>query len=281
MAEALEPFIHEQLPLNFIRLIHLSPSSLNPEGQPNSLQCDIRTRPFKNAPPYEALSYVWGDASITHDPITTNLHAALERFRSLPPPEYLWIDQLCINQADDEERSRQVNMMGSIFGRAQRVIMWLGPDPQGYGRIAHDFIQQMNRRENDYIPRPPLLSGELSQNQNLSVLGSEEWTSVQALAKLPYFERALILQEVGFARSKTILWGDQTLEWTEFAAFAAWLRGNSSLVGTVSLPLSVTEASNLCVLTLTVKDWDFGTYSCFQDRKRQQMDATRSTVYFP
>ncbi|KAF2489606.1 hypothetical protein BU16DRAFT_424386, partial [Lophium mytilinum] len=83
--------------------------------------------------PYEALSYVWGPpSSIYHIhlneqsvPITKNLHDVLHRLRSADP-RVLWIDQLCINQTDISERSSQVQLMGTIYTHASRVIMWLG-----------------------------------------------------------------------------------------------------------------------------------------------------------
>jgi len=40
---------------------------------------------------------------------------------------YLWIDQLCINQDDHEERSVQVAMMSQIYRNAAWLLVWLGP----------------------------------------------------------------------------------------------------------------------------------------------------------
>jgi hypothetical protein len=61
---------------------------------------------------YVALSYRWGDASITRSiivngevvQVTTNLEAGLRVLRSLKAPEIFWIDSLCINQNDLQER---------------------------------------------------------------------------------------------------------------------------------------------------------------------------------
>src|SRR6266536_3278017 len=38
----------------------------------------------------------------------------------------LWIDALCINQADLLERNHQVRLMSRIYGEASHVIAWLG-----------------------------------------------------------------------------------------------------------------------------------------------------------
>jgi len=83
---------------------------------------------------YEALSYVWGDSnnlrSISvdeHDlPITINLHAALSSLRDRFIDRIIWVDAICINQGDVEEKGMQVQYMAEIYSKASRVIVWLG-----------------------------------------------------------------------------------------------------------------------------------------------------------
>ncbi|KAK0641505.1 hypothetical protein B0T16DRAFT_215402 [Cercophora newfieldiana] len=45
-------------------------------------------------------------------------------------PTLFWIDAICINQQDIDERSSQVQIMGQIYKAAQHVVGWLGSDPQ-------------------------------------------------------------------------------------------------------------------------------------------------------
>lgn len=40
--------------------------------------------------------------------------------------QILWVDRLCINQADETERAQQVGMMSRIYSGAGSVIVWLG-----------------------------------------------------------------------------------------------------------------------------------------------------------
>jgi hypothetical protein len=85
---------------------------------------------------FAALSYVWGDvepAQIVYlnglpRTVTRNLATALRHLRD--PHEFLWIwvDALCINQADLAERGQQVSQMGDIYRQAERVLVWLGPE---------------------------------------------------------------------------------------------------------------------------------------------------------
>jgi hypothetical protein len=41
-------------------------------------------------------------------------------------PRILWIDAICINQDDNDERGEQVARMGAIYGQATTVVLWLG-----------------------------------------------------------------------------------------------------------------------------------------------------------
>jgi hypothetical protein len=92
-------------------------------------------------PRYDALSYTWGDyyegreitvrkGNISHQvPVTDNLHAALRNIRlrvSKRSPMSLWVDAICIDQADSTEKSHQVAFMSRIYRSAACVQIWLG-----------------------------------------------------------------------------------------------------------------------------------------------------------
>ena len=119
---------------NSIRLLRLMPNKND--------TADIRCELFKYAlqesskatHPYEALSYVWGGSdrpkSIFIDnqylDVTLNLHAALLRLRDRDIPRIIWVDAICINQEDEQEKEHQIQSMAKIYGKASRVIVWLG-----------------------------------------------------------------------------------------------------------------------------------------------------------
>jgi hypothetical protein len=92
---------------------------------------------------YEAVSYTWGDPvegwqlddqrmnlCSLNETIKGNLAAALRRFRHETNERRLWVDALCINQADHGERAQQVAMMAQIYSRAARTLVWLGEDTE-------------------------------------------------------------------------------------------------------------------------------------------------------
>src|SRR5947209_1153949 len=81
-----------------------------------------------NLVPYEALSYTCGgtemSASVQIDgrtlAITENLYLALQYLRSEETDRILWVDAICIDQANHQERGHQVQQMGNIYSLADR-----------------------------------------------------------------------------------------------------------------------------------------------------------------
>lgn len=82
---------------------------------------------------YEALSYYWGSPEKIHTitvgdgqlQITRNLHTALQSLRDYYIERIIWIDAVCINQDDAEEKGCQVQLMAEIYAKASRVVVWL------------------------------------------------------------------------------------------------------------------------------------------------------------
>jgi hypothetical protein len=118
-----------------IRLLVLEPT-LN---QDTSIQCGLITTKISDKPIYEALSYTWGEPSPTQliqvnntsVEIRSNLHDCLIRLRDTEKCRMLWIDAICINQNDDEERSHQIELMPHIYSGARRGVAWLGESADG------------------------------------------------------------------------------------------------------------------------------------------------------
>ena len=83
------------------------------------------------APPYETLSYVWGTTDQSEMVtlrngkflrITKLLKEALPFVERQCSTGYLWIDQICIDQDDRNERGQQVKLMGQIYSSCSRVL---------------------------------------------------------------------------------------------------------------------------------------------------------------
>lgn len=116
-----------------IRILHIQPGTWD-----EVISCTLHTASLDSLPIYQTLSYVWGDHTITlpimlhgyQFQVTTNLFAALRRLRCESVERVIWIDALCINQEDLDERSQQVAMMGDIYRQCSSVIAWLGDGPR-------------------------------------------------------------------------------------------------------------------------------------------------------
>jgi hypothetical protein len=102
-------------------------------GSEDKITCSLEHVELLSSEPYTALSYCWGpekerktiEMDGTAVNVTPNLYAALKRLQ-VTPYTRVWIDALCINQDDREERAHQVRLMKYVFEGAERVVAWLG-----------------------------------------------------------------------------------------------------------------------------------------------------------
>ncbi|RSL59630.1 hypothetical protein CEP53_005708 [Fusarium sp. AF-6] len=126
--EPLNPAVDE------IRLLTLHPAS----QADSTLFCTLSHASLaRETPAYEALSYVWGtpnfSASILLNDVnfhvTPSLASILSALRLENQTRVLWIDALCINQSDVQERSQQVALMRKIYSCCRQDIAWLGELP--------------------------------------------------------------------------------------------------------------------------------------------------------
>ncbi|KAG6999552.1 hypothetical protein G7Y79_00034g069750 [Physcia stellaris] len=200
--------------------------------------CDISTVSLNEPPAYLALSYVWGDPSDTKPlvlggrdfPVTANLKAALMIISRQAPVEgtMLWADAVCINQADMEEKSRQVNIMGEIYRQATETIVWLGPEESeskkavgALKRMSDWIIEQYNKKD------PGLLAWMLRNIADPSYMkrlidgldfGFEinheiPLEPITALFERPWWKRVWTIQEVALSSQVYILCGSERMPW--------------------------------------------------------------------
>lgn len=187
-------------------------------------------------PEYFALSYVWGEKKDLKKiivqsqdiEVTPNLASALSRIRSgnlggtSTPIKYLWVDAICINQEDNEERSQQVQLMHRIFIYAQAVYTWVGSKDyslafQTIRTLANEVTRHYpgnsipdDHDEMDFLGILDMPPFELEWLQRHSSLCSrtpnakgrfrnDAWDSVRDLFLDQYWTRVWIYQEVVLA----------------------------------------------------------------------------------
>lgn len=130
-----------------IRILYLLPSA----NFDSPIHCNLREVSLDDHVDYEALSYVWG-APASGNTIFVNGNHTLnvtpscrEALGYLRPKRgrhsrALWIDAVCIDQQKNqegstEERNHQVKLMGDVYSKAARVLVWLGPAESSTSRL--------------------------------------------------------------------------------------------------------------------------------------------------
>ena len=178
----------------------------------------IQVRLYKgeidNCPPYNALSYVWGspedskciELNIKPVSVRSNLYHALHRFRSTTEPILIWVDALCIIQADDKERSEQVRRMREIYGGADKTWIWMGPEEKNSDRVVEmvsdyvDYEDSRDTRFNTYRDR-------------------EYWEALYSFLKRPWFFRVCVIQELAVSRNPRLVCGQWECSFRVFVSF--------------------------------------------------------------
>ncbi|MCJ1394390.1 hypothetical protein MMC18_007268 [Xylographa bjoerkii] len=240
--ELFELSVYSELPENdSIRLLRLNHGAGTDGLHGQLIVCEL-----SGAPPYEALSYVWGDGAANGHlkcdgkdlPITRNLITALCRLRLISMDRLLWIDQLCINQNNLRERGSQVNMMRSIFKSAKTVLVWLGLDHEQEAEHAKSLITAIiplvsEDGEDDGIEKMMHFPTDKSLIEHgLPPRDHPEWDALVHLTRLPYFKRVWVIQEVSVASKVLMLWGETEFDMLWFRSAISWASRNNCAFST-------------------------------------------------
>lgn len=194
-----------------IRLLRLEPNTnlkAWPVGQ-------LEVRSLEDCMRYEAISYAWGGPQSVHPlfvnglemPITENLCGALRYLRYPHQARYLWIDAICISQRNLEERAQQVALMRRIFREASNVCIWLGHGSEPVENVLHK-LKYFGDELEGLVPviDPP--------DDHWSDDNDKEYTSyegLEKLAKVDFWNRLWVIQEVTVARSLSVHYGQAVL----------------------------------------------------------------------
>lgn len=195
------------------------------------LQCQMHHVKLEEAPDYEAISYTWGDPKLQHGiivdkkwlEVTSNAYEILQDRASLYRSTLLWIDCICINQADDDEKSSQVAMMSDIYRQATRVIMWLGLSPDA--EQAFSLLGDLYERPITWSELPatqqalfqPFFQGR-AQRFALFDKYDPRFAALARLLKHSYFFRVWITQEIVFGKTVHVRCGGCWIDWTRFSS---------------------------------------------------------------
>lgn len=157
---------------------------------------------------FEALSYVWGNNTLSRPIktqkgtiwITQNCLNALIDLRSKNTSRLLWIDAICINQRNNEEKNHQVPLMSRIYATASQTLIYLGP--RGAER-ALPLFKELER----------YWKGHLSPTG----LTDEYLGDVERIVSKSWFHRVWVLQELANSKKALLFWGSTSITWRIFS----------------------------------------------------------------
>ncbi|KAK0631282.1 heterokaryon incompatibility protein-domain-containing protein, partial [Immersiella caudata] len=172
------------------------------------IRADLENYAFERCPEYEAVSYAWGgednDVSPCQPlflgpywdplPLTNNCWSMLQALRPTRGMRMLWVDAICINQDNAEERAEQVARMAFIYRDCRRVISYLGPDLVASPSISSGF------------PRRQRLEDSVTMADDELFIGGK--VNFLKLIQRRYFTRVWIIQELVLPRQVSIPVGD-------------------------------------------------------------------------
>lgn len=78
------------------------------------------------------------------------LHRAIRRIRAKDTALRIWVDALCIDQGNIEERNKHVLMMGTIYAGASHLRIWLG-ESTGMETLALEVLDGVHQIANDAL----------------------------------------------------------------------------------------------------------------------------------
>jgi len=180
---------------------------------------------------YSALSYCWKSYSSSSPEeeetnhircndhlvlVRPNLYSALWHVgKQLDRPAAMWVDALCIDQSNDEERSQQVFLMGDIYKSMGSVIAWLGSEGERVATLFQTLVDCASNKKLHY-------RWGLSEDEDpLYSVGA----GITYVRHCGWFDRVWTFQEICLARHATLVVGTQRLDWATFTTGWKYLYG--------------------------------------------------------
>ena len=155
--------------------------------------------PLESCPKYEALSYRWGADNDSEKifvdglsvKISRTLKRALQEWQSSTETKLVWVDALCIDQANDQERNEQVTKMRNIYSQAANVVVWLGEGTPS-SPLAFSLVRDLYGHLNESAYFGDAL---------LDAHRQSHWDALVEIMEREYWQRIWVVQEINSARS--------------------------------------------------------------------------------
>jgi hypothetical protein len=222
-----------------IRLLVIHPSA----SVEDPIVCELRHVSILEArkEKYQALSYRWDDPTDLRKiycskctiSVTANLWDALKALRPQHVESKVWIDQICIDQKDKEEKADQIALMGKIYTDALCTVIWLGDDIW-HNTAIRDKIQNFYRCVEEWrltIPIDQLDPEVVPLRRMLFQTSHPNLDLIAELEAKEWFERVWIIQELALSRFALVMCGGAHIEWEMIAIIHKAIQGNNLHAG--------------------------------------------------
>ncbi|KAE9989441.1 hypothetical protein Vi05172_g6960 [Venturia inaequalis] len=200
-----KPYIYSPLQSNrVIRLLSVRRPSV--DGIVGDFYYQLITMSLDDPVPYETVSYCWGDHERKYRinlmdgsflMVTQSLGSELAGISSHSKTGYLWIDQMCIDQANLTERSQQVKVMGDVYASGLRVLVSLGLPNLSLRPLFTlvDLALEYESNQRSVVDLQGALSDYMLSGGRTPRFLPPFWKAVVDLLRHPWFTRAWIFQE--------------------------------------------------------------------------------------
>ncbi|KAH8689722.1 heterokaryon incompatibility protein-domain-containing protein, partial [Phaeosphaeriaceae sp. PMI808] len=208
-----------------IRVVGLRPA-LHWDDQ---IECSLTTLSLSDPdrPQYQALSYVWGDSRVTlpikvngfHFEGTKNLVDALHALRLQDKERLIWIDAICINQGDIQERNQQVKKMADIYRKSSATVAWLGPSTEKSEQRPPESFRSFRVMSSKYFHIVREFNQPGWNLDNYRVICQELPTvlrCLEATCNVPWWYRIWTAQETILPRKLFFMSGPYTVSYRVF-----------------------------------------------------------------
>ena len=227
------------------------------------IHCTLKTRQVKSVigAPYETISYVCGDPNnrkpvmMNKQPleIPANAERALRRLllRSPDSKRTVWIDALCINQTDVEEKSIQVGLMYYIYSGGVRNHIWLGEGDETTTRAIRLIQKLADEMKNEWRIRTEhgyVLSDKEDASYGLQFeISQADITAITRYYASDWFQRIWIIQEAVLPKLSSCHRGDNDYSCSLGSVLRAakWLQHKAKYLPPGLPPLGIENAVRL------------------------------------
>ena len=235
-----------------IRLLDLAYGDWN-----DPIECRLRTVSLEEQPSYRTLSYTWDPIDPKHViqinaiefEIGSNLYHALKRLRAQWGEDLcIWIDAICINQANTSEKNRQVPLMAEIYSHGEENFVWLG-ELEGSGSDCSWFDVDDTEAASPAAAHPPECRCRQEEFADIDVHGAMSWRSPADVASvaMPILVRLASVQQCSDFRACRFF--DSLDEKVAFEIFMGFYLANNPWFERIWVIQEVTRARiNICFI---------------------------------